>query len=87
MSTTYKEVHTLNVTLKDSLDHQETYKIDNPKNNVTMTQVNAAWANVIDAANNHSHKALLYGRNGYPFTEVVTAQKKIVVTTLEDLPE
>lgn len=85
----YKEVYTLDVKLTDDVGETKIFKIDNPKNvnQLSMTAVRAAWANVIDPTQNLSGKHLLYNGKIHPFVEVTTAQRKIVVTTIEDLPE
>lgn len=89
MSTTQKAVYTLDVKLTDSAGETKIFKIDNPLNasELSMTAVRAAWANVIDPTQNQSGKYLLYNGKINPFVEVTTAQRKVVVTTIEDLPE
>lgn len=86
MATTQKTVYALMVSLADTHDYIKTYNIDNPSTGITMTEVNAAYANVI-GTNNNSGRTLLYNSNGYPFDHVAEAKRKTVVTTIEDLPD
>lgn len=78
MASYIKESSTVNITVVDS-DYQETiFKIDEPREDVTLQECKNAFANVLA-------QQLLFTRDGLPFTEVSRASLVVTRIVTSDL--
>lgn len=66
------ETKTVDVTLVDSANYETTLKIDNPKDDLTMTQIRAAFQGMISAG---------YLLSRYGYAQATVARASLVVTT------
>lgn len=73
-----KESSTLDITVMDDQMYEYVYKINNPKENLTLAEVREVYAPVITAN-------LLYSKNGNLVNAVARAKTTNIVTTTTDL--
>lgn len=73
-----KTTSTLDITLVDDSMYEYVYKINNPKDGVTLSEVRAAYTDVITAG-------LLYSKNANPITAVARAATVQIRTTTTEL--
>jgi len=73
-----KTTSTLDITLVDDSMYEYVYKINNPKDGVTLSEVRAAYTDVITAG-------LLYSKNASPITAVARAATVQIRTTTTEL--
>lgn len=86
MAVVTKTVDTVNVILQDAMNGDITFKIDNPIDDISMSEIKGAFANVIDIAIlGGDNENLLCTKNGYDIVAVVGAERVKVVTTREPL--
>lgn len=73
-----KTTSTLDITLVDDSMYEYVYKINNPKDGVTLSEVRTAYTDVITAG-------LLYSKNASPITAVARAATVQIRTTTTEL--
>lgn len=78
MATIRKEVNTLDVTLFDTQGKESMFRINNPKNNITRTQVD-------DVFNTFIQSGIYYSKNDNPFQSIKSVVKTVVVSTTEEI--
>lgn len=69
---------TVDITVIDSANYEYVYKINNPKEELTMTEIRNAYNNVIE-------NGLLYSKNDYPITTVARATTVATQVTKTDI--
>lgn len=84
MAVTTKTTSTLNVLVQDANNGDVTFKLDNPKSGIGMTEIKGTFGNVIDVAvdpNKGLYENLLCTKAGYELVSVLGAEK--VTTTIQ----
>ena len=89
MSATTKTTSTLNVILQDSMNGDVVFKIDNPKNDLNMSDVRSVFDPVINVSmtSDPDVKYLLCTKTGNNIIAVVGAEKVTTVVTKETIEE
>lgn len=82
MAVTTKTTSTLNVLVQDANNGDVTFKLDNPKNNVDLSDIRRVFDNVIGATTTPgNYENLLCTKSGYDLVAVLGAEK--VITTIQ----
>lgn len=90
MAVTTKTTNTVNVIVQDANNGSTTFKLDNPKTDLTLGEIESAFDNVINALVDDGSGAigrenLLCTKAGYDLISVVGAEKVTTVITKETL--
>lgn len=86
MAVITKTVDTVNVIIQDAMNGDVTFKIDNPKDDLTLDQIKNVFYTVLTATiGSGDSESLLCTKNGYDLVAVVGAERVKVVTTREPL--